>query len=189
MKYKKIYTLTKQLLLSPNTTWPQVFGKNTTFTQFLRSYLFPLALILSIIVFAIYLFQRPILYALGSSILQLISTISSIWITLWLCKEYLCHKLNYAKQEILPLIGYSHAIFIIFYSIGHAFGNLFIGQIFILLSFSFFRPLHFGIKHLKNYQIKQHSNVLIVSSIVIIFITLMINQIIAILFGVPVIHV
>ena len=150
MNISNLYTDIQQLLLHPATYWLQMFRKTYTFRPFLRNYLLPLTSILSILVIGIHLFQRPIIQAIEFGIVNFITNLGSFWITFLLTKEYMCHKLDYEEKEIIPLIGYSNAIFIIFYSIGHACGTLFIGQLFILLSFSFLRTLYWGIKQSKN---------------------------------------
>lgn len=189
LKYRNIYAVTKRLFLYPDLAWPEMIKSTDTFKSFLRNYLFAVAMVSGGVVFLIHLLQNHYLQAIGLAMLSFISCICSSWLAFWLTREYMCRKLCYSEREVLALVGYSHAIFFIFYSIGQAWNGMFIGQIFMLLSFSFFRTLYQGIKQLENYQPQHLSNVLIVFALAIIFMPMIMNQILRIIFGVSVIHV
>jgi len=75
-------------------------------------------------------------------------------------------------------------IFIIFHSIGNALGNIFLGQLFTLLSFTFIRTLYKGLGQIPRLHPGQKTNILVISSLAIICIPVIINQLLMIIFGI-----
>lgn len=189
MRYKELYTTITQLFIRPKTSWHTIIRQPLTFKKFLYRDWLPLAGLLCIVVFGIQLINYTILQSIGLSIIHFITIVGGFRIVYPITKEYLCRKLNYPEQEVLPLIGYSYVIYSIFHCMGQAWGDLFIGQVFILISLLFIRTLFFGITELSNYQSQHQTNILIVSTVSIIFIPMLIKQLFTIILGIPAIHV
>ena len=87
---------------------------------------------------------------------------------------------------LLSLFKYSilHSV-----GIGTALGNIFIGQLFTLLSFIFIRTLYSGIERLPEIPANQKTNILIITSLTIICIPIIISQLLMILFNISAINI
>ncbi len=187
--YKHIYIRTRQMLTQPAVTWPEVLKENSTVRNTFRSYLFPIAIVLSVFIFLLRLIYYTPLQALGFGIVNFIAATSGAWFTYLITREYLCNKLNYPDHAALNLTIYSYTIFIIFHSIGGALENIFIGQIFTLLSLIFLRTLYTGAEQLQQLQANHKTNILIITFLSIVFIPVIITQILMIVFRISVINV
>lgn len=187
--YKYIYLRTRQMLTQPAVAWPHVLQESFTLKDTFRNYLFPVAAGISVIVFFLSLIHYTTLQAFGLGLINFISTMCGAWFTYLLAREYLCSKLNYQDSEALNLTVYSYTIYIIFHSIGGAFGNIFIGQVFTLFSFIFLRTLYTGIGQLPKLQANHKTNILVIASLSIIFIPNIVTQILMIVFRISAINV
>lgn len=187
--YKNIFLRTRQMLTQPAVTWPEVLKEDFTARDIFSTYLFPISVSVATIVFLLCLIHYTFLQALGLGIINFISNICGAWFTYLITREYLCGKLNYQNNEALNLSVYSYTIYIIFHSIGGALGNIFIGQIFILLSFIFLRTLYTGIGQLRNLQANHKTNIVVISSLSTIFIPTILTQILMIVFRISAINV
>lgn len=189
LNYKHIYQRTRQFLIKPEVLWPQVLKEDFSIHLLFQSYLLPIAITTSLFVFLLSLFSYSILSSIGLFIINLISSLCGIWFAYLITKEYLCTKLSYHDHQALNLTVYSGAIFIFFHGIGSALGNIFLGQLFTLLSFIFIRTLYTGLGQLPALQNGQKTNILIITSLSIICIPIIISQILTIVFRIPVINI
>lgn len=189
LNYKYIYQRTRQFLIKPEILWPEVLEENFSVSIVFRNYLSPIAITTAIFVFLFSLFHYNILFSLGLSIINLLSSLCGIWFAYLITKEYLCTKLSYQEYQALNLTVYSGAIFLLFHGIGSALGNIFWGQLFTLLSFIFIRTLYVGLGQLPSLQNAQKTNILIITSLSIICIPIIISQILTIVFRIPVINI
>ena len=122
--------------------------------------------------------------ATGLTIINLIAMLIGNWFAYLITREYLCRKLSFDTNLALNLTVYSGVIFIIFHSIGNALGNIFLGQLFTLLSFIFIRTLYKGLGQIPRLHPGQKTNILVISSLAIICIPVIINQLLMIIFGI-----
>lgn len=189
MKYQKIYTRTREMLIRPAGAWQTAISERTDMQKLLYAYFLPLSIFCSLIVLLINLFTGSLLQALGTAVINLASSLVGSWIAYLLIREYLCKKLNGYSHQALSLTAYSAAIFILFHSLGVAFGNLFISQLFILASFIFIRTLYAGINLLDNISSTQKTNLLIISSLSIVCFPIIVTQLLNILFRISAINV
>lgn len=187
--YKHIYIRTRQMLTHPEMAWPDVLKEDFTLRDTFRNYLLPIAITVSVFVFLLYNIHYNPLQAFGLGVINFVSTMCGAWFTYLITREYLCGKLNYPNNKALNLTIYSYAIFIIFHNIGSALGNIFIGQVFTLLSFIFIRTLYAGIGQLHGIQANHKTNILIITSLSIICIPIIITQILMIVFRISAINV
>lgn len=188
MKYQKIYTRTREMLIRPAGAWQTAISERTDMQKLLYAYFLPLSIFCSLIVLLINLFTGSLLQALGTAVINLASSLVGSWIAYLLIREYLCKKLNGDSHQALSLTAYSAAIFILFHSLGVAFGNLFISQLFILASFIFIRTLYAGINLLDNISSTQKTNLLIISSLSIVCFPIIVTQLLNILFRISAIN-
>ncbi len=187
--YINISKRTIHLLLQPNNAWKQVLKEQQKDKDLFYSYLLPLVLVVSVLVFLISLFTHTILQSIGLSLINLISALCGTWCAYVISREYLCSKLNYYPAQALNLTVYSAAIFTIFHGIGTALDFLFIGQLFTLFSFVFIRTLYMGITQLPQLANKQKTNILVIMALSIICIPIIISQILMIVLSVSAINV
>lgn len=187
--YKNIFLRTKQMLIRPAAAWSEVLQENLPAGYTFRNYLFPLSVWVAVIVFLLSLIYCKPLKAAGLGAINLISTAGGAWIAYLIIREYLCSKLDCRDYEALNLTVYSYAVFIIFRSIGTALGTAFVGQIFTLLSLVFFRTLYAGIGQLPDLPAGQKTNVIIITSMVIICIPVIITHLLMIVFRISAITV
>lgn len=184
INFRYIYDRTKQLLVNPDTVWPHALEEHNTEKDIFLNYLIPIALSTSILVLLLSLLNYNFLYAGGIAIINLLSVILGSWFSYLITREYMCGKLSYENNQALNLTVYSAAIFIVFHSIGTALGNVFLGQLFTLLSFIFIRTLYKGLGSLPELQTGQRTNILIITSLSIICLPVIISQILMIVFGI-----
>lgn len=187
--YKYIYFRTREMLTNPALIWPEVLKENLTFREVLYSYLLPITISLSAIVFLLGLMLHSPLHALGTGMINFISNLTGVWFTYLITREYLCEKLNYQNHEALNLTVYSYTIYILFHSVGDALGNTFMGQIFILFSFIFLRTLYTGIGLLHDLPANHKNNILVITGLSTAFIPTILTQILMIVFRISAINV
>lgn len=187
--YKYIYLRTRQMLTQPAIAWPEVLKEDSTARDTFRYYLFPIIISLSAIVFLLRLIHYSPLQAFGLGVINFISAVCGAWFTYLIIREYLCTKLNYPDHKAVNLAIYSYTIFIIFHSIGSALGNIFIGQIFTLLSFIFLRTLYTGTGQLHKLTTSHKTNILIITSLSIVFIPVIVTQLLMIVFRISAINI
>ncbi len=189
MNFQKIYERTKLMLLRPNSIWPWILKENLPVKDIFRNYLLPVSLVVSLLVLLLSLFKYSILHSVGLAFISLISALCGAWFAYLITREYLCSKLNCPNNMALNLTIYSFAVFILFHGIGTALGNIFIGQLFTLLSFIFIRTLYSGIERLPEIPANQKTNILIITSLTIICIPIIISQLLMILFNISAINI
>ncbi|MDE7374572.1 MAG: hypothetical protein K2M86_04505 [Odoribacter sp.] len=187
--YKHIFLRTKQMLLQPAAAWSEAWKENATTGSVSRNYLLPIAIILSVIIFLLQLIHHTPLQAFGLGVTHFLTIMGGAWATYRIVREYLCNKLIYSDSDALNLTVYSYTIFIVFHCIGETLGNIFIGQMFTLLSFIFLRTLYTGIGQLPQLQANHKTNILIITSLSIVCLPIIITQILRILFRIPAIHI
>lgn len=187
--YRYIFERTRQMLMKPVMAWPHVWEENRTGKEMFRNYLLPIVLVISILVFLFSLMSYTVLQSIGLAFINLVSSLSGTWLAYLLIREYLCGKLNYRNNQALSLTVYSSAIFTIFHGLGASMGDVFIGQLFTLLSILFVRTLYAGIGQLPNIQTNQKTNVLVISSLSIICIPVIISQLMMIVFRISAITI
>ena len=186
--YKHIFLRTKQMLLQPSMAWSKVWEENATVNSVFRNYLLPVTVFLSVIVFLLQLIHYTPLQSFGLGVIHFAAAMGGGWATYLLVREYLCNKLNYSDSDALNLTVYSYTVYIMFHCIGEALGNIFIGQMFTLISFIFLRTLYAGIGQLQ-LQTNHKTNILIITSLSIVCLPVIITLILRIVFRIPAIHV
>lgn len=184
INFKYLYRRTEQLLLIPETVWPEALDENNSGKELYRNYLIPITLVISVPVFLINLIHYHLWQAIGLTIINLTAMLTGSWLSYLITREYLCRKLSFDTNLALNLTVYSGVIFIIFHSIGNALGNVFLGQLFTLLSFIFIRTLYKGLEQIPRLHPSQKTNILVISSLAIICIPVIINQLLMIVFGI-----
>lgn len=187
--YQNIYQRTKRMLLEPGTLWPSLLEEYPSQKMIFRQYLFPIAGVTSALVLLFSLLHHTPVQAIGLGVIDLISSLCGTWFAYLINREYLCRKLNYPDHQALNLTVYSSAIFILFHGIGTALGNIFIGQLFTLISFIFIRTLYSGLENLEKLSNGQKTNILIIASLSIICMPIIISQILMIVFRISAINV
>ena len=135
INFKYLYRRTEQLLMVPETVWPEALNETNSGKELYRNYLIPITMVISIMVLLINLINYNFWQATGLTIINLIAMLIGNWFAYLITREYLCRKLSFDTNLALNLTVYSGVIFIIFHSIGNALGNIFLGQLFTLLSF------------------------------------------------------
>lgn len=189
VNYKNIYERTKQMVLKPQMMWPEVLEEDWTIKEISRNYLLPIVIITSVFVLLFSFINYTVWQAIGLAFINLISALTGTWLAYLITREYLCGKLNYPDNQALNLTVYSSAVFILFHGLGSALGNIFIGQLFTLLSFIFIRTLYAGIGMLPHVSNGQKTNILVIVSLAIICIPIIISQILMIVFRISAINV
>ena len=184
INFKYLYRRTEQLLMVPETVWPEALNETNSGKELYRNYLIPITMVLSIRVLLINLINYNFWQATGLTIINLIAMLIGNWFAYLITREYLCRKLSFDTNLALNLTVYSGVIFIIFHSIGNALGNIFLGQLFTLLSFTFIRTLYKGLGQIPRLHPGQKTNILVISSLAIICIPVIINQLLMIIFGI-----
>jgi len=187
--YKNIYTRSRLILLQPDHIWPALLEETTTMKNLFFNYLFPVVVLSSLLVLALSLIRYNLFQAIGLSVINLTSALCGTWFSYLITREYLCSKLNYPVNQALNLTVYSSVIFLFFHSIGSALGDLFLGQLFTLLSFIFIRTLYAGIKRLPDLPNAHKTNILIIVSLAIICIPIIISQVLMIVFRISAITI
>ena len=134
INFKYLYRRTEQLLMVPETVWPEALNETNSGKELYRNYLIPITMVISIMVLLINLINYNFWQATGLTIINLIAMLIGNWFAYLITREYLCRKLSFDTNLALNLTVYSGVIFIIFHSIGNALGNIFLGQLFTLLS-------------------------------------------------------
>lgn len=187
--YKNIYKRTKIMLLHPEILWPEILTEKQSPKTTFYGYLLPIIVLTSTCVLLLSLIHYTLIQAIGLGIIELISSFCGTWFAYLITREYLCGKLNYPDNQALDLTVYSSAIFIIFHGIGTALGNIFIGQLFTLLSFIFIRTLYSGLGSIRKLSNGQKTNILIIALLSIICMPIIITQILMIVFRISAINV
>ena len=180
INFKYLYRRTEQLLMVPETVWPEALNETNSGKELYRNYLIPITMVISIMVLLINLINYNFWQATGLTIINLIAMLIGNWFAYLITREYLCRKLSFDTNLALNLTVYSGVIFIIFHSIGNALGNIFLGQLFTLLSFTFIRTLYKGLGQIPRLHPGQKTNILVISSLAIICIPVIINQLLMI---------
>ena len=130
INFKYLYRRTEQLLMVPETVWPEALNETNSGKELYRNYLIPITMVISIMVLLINLINYNFWQATGLTIINLIAMLIGNWFAYLITREYLCRKLSFDTNLALNLTVYSGVIFIIFHSIGNALGNIFLGQLF-----------------------------------------------------------
>ena len=177
------------MLIYPDSIWPRVLNEKNSEKKLYRNYLFPITGIVSLLILLIELFYCGFWQALGLALINLIAMLGGNWLAFLLTREYLCRQFSFETHLALNLTVYSGGIFILFHSIGNAFGNAFLGQLFSLASFIFIRTLYKGLHQIPGLQPKQKTNVMVICSLSIICMPVIIHQLRMILFGISVFNI
>lgn len=177
------------MLLHPEILWPEILTEKQSPKTTFYGYLLPIIVLTSTCVLLLSLIHYTLIQAIGLGIIELISSFCGTWFAYLITREYLCGKLNYPDNQALDLTVYSSAIFIIFHGIGTALGNIFIGQLFTLLSFIFIRTLYSGLGSIRKLSNGQKTNILIIALLSIICMPIIITQILMIVFRISAINV
>ena len=173
INFKYLYRRTEQLLMVPETVWPEALNETNSGKELYRNYLIPITMVISIMVLLINLINYNFWQATGLTIINLIAMLIGNWFAYLITREYLCRKLSFDTNLALNLTVYSGVIFIIF-----------LGQLFTLLSFTFIRTLYKGLGQIPRLHPGQKTNILVISSLAIICIPVIINQLLMIIFGI-----
>lgn len=187
--YKNIYRQTRQMLLHPEISWPQTLREHLSCKTIFYRYFLPLNLFISVCVFLIGLPSYTVVQAAGLSMIGLLSSFFGTWFAYLIIREYLCGRLNYPDHQVVQLTVYSSAVFILFHHIGTTLGQVFIGQLFTLLSFIFIRTLYSGLNALPKLTRGQKNNILIIASLSIVCIPIILSQLLMIIFRISAINV
>ena len=143
INFKYLYRRTEQLLMVPETVWPEALNETNSGKELYRNYLIPITMVISIMVLLINLINYNFWQATGLTIINLIAMLIGNWFAYLITREYLCRKLSFDTNLALNLTVYSGVIFIIFHSIGNALGNIFLGQLFTLLTGDYLYSSHY----------------------------------------------
>lgn len=178
-----------QLLLHPSDEWCKIrkesIGKETLF----RTFFIPFCILTAAIVFIISLFRLNFFHALGYGLINLSSSISSVYVVYLLIREYLSGKSFSSGNTALTLTMYSSVIFLLFHNLSIALGSNFFGQLMGLISLIFLRTLYTGIYATIELTTNQKTNLFIITSLAIIFIPVLIRKLLMILFHIPAFNV
>lgn len=186
---KYIYERTSRLLMKPEKEWDVVADEYYTLKEVFQNYIIPLSVISSLFILLLGFLQYTILQAFGHAIINLLSTTVGTWLSFLITREYLTNKFRDAENIAQNLVVYSSGIFIVFHSMGTAFGNGFFSQLFILLSLIFIRTLYIGINQTAEMQANQKTNILVISALSIICIPVILKHILMIIFGISAFNV
>lgn len=186
---KYIYERTSRLLMKPEKEWNVVADEYYTLKEVFQNYIIPLSVISSLFILLLGFLQYTILQAFGHAIINLLSTTVGIWLSFLITREYLTNKFRDAENIAQNLVVYSSGIFIVFHSVGTAFGNGFFSQLFILFSLIFIRTLYIGINQTAEMQANQKTNILVISALSIICIPVILKHILMIIFGISAFNV
>lgn len=189
IQHRNIYKLTQGMIFAPSQCWREIQNKHTDTKAITRNYFVPVITLCSILYFPINLLNNPLLQAFGLAIINFASSIISLRLAYWLIREFLCNKLNCHAATAFNLTIYSATVFLLFHSLGAAFGNLFIGQLLTLCSFIFIRTLYNGINTLLDIPTNQKTNTLIIASLAIICFPIIISKLLMIIFRISAINV
>lgn len=189
INFRQLYRRTQQLVFHPEAEWPGILEEPVSVRKVYRYYLIPVAAVTSAIVLGLGVLHYSFFQAGGLAVIHLLSATTGSWLAYLITREYLCGKLNYADNLALNLTVYSAAIFIIFHGIATALGNIFLGQLFTLMSFIFIRTLYTGLGQVPHLQASQKTNILIITSLTIICLPVIIAQILKIVFGISAFNV
>lgn len=188
IQYQNIYERTRGMILTPSERWNRIRNRHTDAKEAIHSYFVPVILLCSILYFPISLLNTTFLQALGLSIINFASSLLGTFLAYLLIREFLCNKLNCRTSTAFNLTLYSATVFLLFHSLGAAFGNLFIGQLLTLCSFIFIRTLYTGINALLNIPANQKTNTLIIASLSIICFPIIISKLLMIIFRISAIN-
>lgn len=189
IRYKAIYKRILGMLLYPQKIWPIAWKEHAGIQKIMRAYFLPISFGSAILTLLIGLLSFSLLQTIGIAIITFASSVAGTWLAYLLLREYLHGKLNYNITNTAALTSYSASIFIIFHNIGVAFGNIFIGQLFIIASFIFIRTLQSGINSMPDIDSKQKTNILIIATLSIICFPIIIEQILTIILGLSAINI
>lgn len=182
--FKYIYERTRRLLTHPEAEWKIIADEYEDLREVLKNYLIPLATISSLSIFLFGFFHYSTAQTIGYGLINLVASVAGIWLSYLITREFLSNKLRDAGNTAQNLTVYSGAVFIVFHSLGIAFGNQFLGQLFTLLSFIFIRTLYTGIRQVSELQNGQQTNLLVITALSIICIPVIIAQVLTIVFGI-----
>lgn len=180
-----LYERTKELVISPDRTWPVINDEYTGVKEIFQTYLIPLSVIISVIVLLFGFLQYTVWQTICYAGINFISAVGGTWLSFLICREYLNNKVDESENTALSLTVYSSAVFIVFHSLATAFGNGFFGQLMSLCSLLFIRTLYIGINKNNNLQAAYKKNLLIISILSIICIPMIIKKLLMILFHIP----
>ncbi len=177
------------MIFTPSECWREIQNKRTDTKATIRNYFVPIISLCSILYFFINLLNNTFSQALGLAAINYVSSIVGTWLAHWLIREFLCNKLNCNATTAFNLTLYSASVFLLFHSLGSAFGNLFIGQLLTFCSYIFIRTLYNGINTLINMPANQKTNTLIIASLSIICFPIIISKLLMIIFRISVINI
>ena len=115
INFKYLYRRTEQLLMVPETVWPEALNETNSGKELYRNYLIPITMVISIMVLLINLINYNFWQATGLTIINLIAMLIGNWFAYLITREYLCRKLSFDTNLALNLTVYSGVIFIIFH--------------------------------------------------------------------------
>lgn len=187
--FRHIYERTRKALTNPEAEWCVIKEETYSVKEMFQNYLVPLSVIASLVVLIFGFFQHGLYTAISLGVFNLLATTVGTWLSYLVAREYLSGKLYDADKVAADLTVYSAGIFIVFHSLGVAFGNGFFCQLFTLLSFIFIRSLYIEIKQISEPQSGVRTNLLIISSLSIICIPVIINHLLMVIFRISIIHV
>ena len=160
INFKYLYRRTEQLLMVPETVWPEALNETNSGKELYRNYLIPITMVISIMVLLINLINYNFWQATGLTIINLIAMLIGNWFAYLITREYLCRKLSFDTNLALNLTVYSGVIF------------------------TFIRTLYKGLGQIPRLHPGQKTNILVISSLAIICIPVIINQLLMIIFGI-----
>lgn len=184
-----LYERTHRLLMKPDVEWRVIFKECDTIKEVFQNYFIPLSAVASIFVLLLSFFHYTPIQAVGYAFIHFLSITIGTGLAYLLMREYLTSKFSDADTIAQNLTVYSAAVFIVFHSIGDAFGNGFLNQLFILLSFIFVRTLYIGISQTTSVPTNQRTNIFIIGSLAIICIPIILKHLLMIIFRISAFNV
>lgn len=107
INFKYLYRRTEQLLMVPETVWPEALNETNSGKELYRNYLIPITMVISIMVLLINLINYNFWQATGLTIINLIAMLIGNWFAYLITREYLCRKLSFDTNLALNLTVYS----------------------------------------------------------------------------------
>lgn len=184
INFKYIYERTRRMLMQPEKEWDIIADEYGGLKDIFKNYLIPLAIVSSLSIFLFGFFHYSVGQTIGHGLINLLASVAGIWLAYLITREFLSNKLRDADNTAANLTVYSGAVFVVFHSLGIAFGNGILGQLFTLSSFIFIRTLYTGIRRIDKLPNGQQTNLLVITALSIICIPVIIAQVLTIIFGI-----
>ncbi len=183
--FRYIYERTRKLTVKPEEVWAEVASEYHSEQEIFKTYLIPLAAVMSVPILLSYLIQGQFILSIEYALINLLSATTGTWLAYLITREFIAYKFHKSGQAALNLTVYSATVFVAFRSLGAAFDNKAIEQLFTLVSLIFFRTLHSGIIRYSGIEAKQRTNTLIIIGLSIICMPAIVKQILKIILGIP----